>query len=413
MSVVQAESHKGEDRFATHAHGDFVGFAVYDGHGGPEVAATLADPTIGMLPKILAADTPLAASNIEDVFWSFDAEVGKEHALREGGGKKGRGLHDGSTVSVLLVDSSTPTQPTLNFAWVGDSTAVCVDMSTGEQVYATANHSACVKSEADRVTFLMDLNAACRKARKKEEKEARKAAEAGEAADGDAEAAPADDGDDKDDKVSEEPYTRDEIVGALRAMGVTASDAEVSLLDRAFRREKLILECIPKGGKYRRQAYVYPRPKEKDENQPVCVATTLDPYSSHHRDLQMTRSICDWTKSAWCLPQPELHTLPLPEPSSHLRVILASDGLWDICSAEMAASIARASPTVGEAADELMAIAKDVYNRERGLELMGDDTTVMVVDINPSGAKFVAPPPSAGGSKDAGPSGGNGCCSVS
>ena len=95
-----------------------------------------------------------------------------------------------------------------------------------------------------------------------------------------------------------------------------------------------IQAAVPQSSsRYRRNACIFRRPKEKDENEPMVVATHEDPYSSHYRDLLMTcvrgelytpvvfplsmdtscvrphssrRSICDWTKSAWVLPHPDV-----------------------------------------------------------------------------------------------------------
>ena len=129
---------------------------------------------------------------------------------------------------------------------------------------------------------------------------------------------------------------------------------------------------------------MFRRPQAKDENMPLVVATHEDPYSSHYRDLLMTRSICDWTKSAWVLPQPSVAPFEVPA-NKCFRVVLASDGLWDICSLEHAAEVCKGASSAQAAADELLNIAKAVYNGERGLEKMGDDTTVMVVDLAPGG----------------------------
>ena len=116
----------------------------------------------------------------------------------------------------------------------------------------------------------------------------------------------------------------------------------------------------------------------------MVVATHEDPYSSHYRDLLMTRSVCDWTKSSWVLPHPDVCHFDVPH-GKHVRAVLASDGLWDICSPEVATDILRGAATPQQAADELLEVAKDVYLGERGLEKMGDDTTVMVVDLLPGG----------------------------
>ena len=107
----------------------------------------------------------------------------------------------------------------------------------------------------------------------------------------------------------------------------------------------------------------------------------------------MTRSIGDWTKSSWVLPQPELRQFEVPS-SSHMRLVLATDGLWDIVSPEHAAQVTRAAPTPQQACDELLEICRVVYMDERGLDKMGDDTTVMIVELNPSERPFEPPPAS-------------------
>jgi serine/threonine protein phosphatase PrpC len=128
------------------------------------------------------------------------------------------------------------------------------------------------------------------------------------------------------------------------------------------------------------------------------VATHQDPYSSHYRDLQMTRSICDWTKSSWVLPQPQLLRFDVPA-GKHMRAVLASDGLWDVCTVERAAEVVRAARTIDEAAAALLAIAKEEYLGNRALPNMGDDTMVMVLELNPS---LLARPASTGSCPDCG-----------
>jgi len=82
------------------------------------------------------------------------------------------------------------------------------------------------------------------------------------------------------------------------------------------------------------------------------------------------------------LPQPELLAFSVPA-GTHIRVILASDGLWDVIAHDQAAAITRAAQTVEQAANNLLAHARSVYDA-RGADKFGDDTTVMVVDLNPS-----------------------------
>ena len=112
----------------------------------------------------------------------------------------------------------------------------------------------------------------------------------------------------------------------------------------------------------------------------------------------MTRSIGDWSKSSWVLPQPELAHFDVPI-GTHTRVILASDGLWDVVSPERAAKLTREAESASEAAQKLLVEAKDIYLGERAGKTMGDDTTIMVIDLNPSLLAMQQ-------------LGGDGCCSV-
>jgi len=303
------------------------------------------------------------------------------------------------------------------FAWVGDSTGVSVDMANGNVRWCTTDHKPDAPSEAANLALLSQLSNATAKTSKKaatkaEKKAKKKARKEGATDDGDDDADGDDAGDgdgggdggsgdggsgdggegpagsvaDAKDAAEEEvivPPSRAELEAAIAEGGIklTAS-CEIEVIERAMAREALISNVIPKGRKYRRNALVYRRPKKKDENEPLVVATHEDPYSSHYRDLLMTRSICDWTKSSWVLPQPELLAFSVPA-GTHIRVILASDGLWDVIAHDQAAAITRAAQTVEQAANNLLAHARSVYDA-RGADKFGDDTTVMVVDLNPS-----------------------------
>ena len=110
--------------------------------------------------------------------------------------------------------------------------------------------------------------------------------------------------------------------------------------------------------------------------------------------LGVTRSIGDWLAPDLVLPDPEFLELATVVSGAFRRVILASDGRWDVCSHQTAAKVARKHETPQEAADALLAIAKRAYIKERGLERVGDDTSVVVVDLNPGLVPFE--PPAAG-----------------
>ena len=98
----------------------------------------------------------------------------------------------------------------------------------------------------------------------------------------------------------------------------------------------------------------------------------------------------DWKGSDLVLPHPELKRFEVGA-GTHARAVLASDGLWDVCSHAKAARIVRASETPQAAARELLALAERVYLEKRGKKHMGDDTTVLCVDLNPSALPFEAP----------------------
>jgi len=179
------------------------------------------------------------------------------------------------------------------------------------------------------------------------------------------------------------------VLEAFQKLGLSTSTEQLALYRRAFAREKLIQKMMPKDAKHRRRCFIHKRPPEKDENEPLVVATDDDPWSKHHKDLMMSRSICDWSKCAWVLPHPQLLELTVGA-AEHQRVVIASDGLWDVVSEAEAMQIARDTPSVDQVADTLMGMAKAEYLTNRGLAKMGDDTTVMVVDLNPSNVSFEA-----------------------
>ena len=423
MAVVNEESHKGEDFWTTKSAGQVVGYGVFDGHGGKDCARHCAsEGPEGVLPQLLSgpgAKLPTAAE-VTDVFWSVDAVCGPALAARGGHGRDGGGAHAGSTSNVLFVEAlqspksakaSSPKDEAAAagrpagyrciWAWTGDSTGITVDMSNGKLGPCTVNHVPDNPVEAANLQLMEAVGRVLLKGKGgkdkgKKDKKKKSGAEGG----GDGTSAPAaaeaaieraeEDADDEEQEPPDVPVTVADITAAMKKAGVKPSaTCPMDLLVRAFEREQLIAATIPKGRKYRRNAMLQRRPHAKDENEPMVVATHEDPYSSHYRDLLMTRSICDWTKSCWVLPHPETLEFTVAA-SKRVRVVLASDGLWDICTAERAAEIVYAAETPQMAAEALLAVAKAVYQGERGLEKMGDDTTVMVVELNPSGG--VGPP---------------------
>ena len=98
----------------------------------------------------------------------------------------------------------------------------------------------------------------------------------------------------------------------------------------------------------------------------------------------VTRSIGDWDASRAVIPEPETKTWDTS--SVFDRVVLASDGLWDLVSFEAAATCMRSVDDPQKAAQLLLKRAKSESAR-RGYSGLKDDTTILVVDINPNSLK--------------------------
>jgi serine/threonine protein phosphatase PrpC len=370
-AVAQANSKKGEDApAAIPSDGTTVGaYAIFDGHGGRDFSHTLGGldngPDHSMLPKLLEAGGNGLPSQeqIEEVFWQMDEKLGAMLASRA------NPIHNGSTAQVLLVQPDASGAMQCVQAWVGDSTALTIDMKRGVIIDSTFNHNPGEGDESERLLHMAAVNKACRKILKAEAKERGEAPKEEE---------------DDDDAGKEAIPSPELILRVLNELGHSdRSEAHIAALRKAFEREKLILKHVPSGGKYRRQCFIYKRPPERDANEPLTVHTTKDYSTGHHADMMMTRSLGDWKHVAWILPLPMIKAYTVPA-DGYRRVVLASDGLWDVVPLDKALRLVCRIESVQDAAEALLEEAKRVYFEERKLELPGDDTTVMVVDLNPS-----------------------------
>jgi serine/threonine protein phosphatase PrpC len=83
------------------------------------------------------------------------------------------------------------------------------------------------------------------------------------------------------------------------------------------------------------------------------------------------------------VPIPHVKQVKLPDAGG--RLIIASDGIWDILSSDVAAKACR-----GLSADLAAKLVVKEALRTKGLK---DDTTCVVVDIVPSGHLSLAPAP--------------------
>ncbi|KAL1528347.1 hypothetical protein AB1Y20_009701 [Prymnesium parvum] len=350
---------KGEDYATELLQPRHSAFAVFDGHSGRSFARAASD---ALCQRLLADGPPFTREKIVDAFWTLDAEVGMQ-----------RGEKSGSTAQVLLVERREGEGgPSMlgTVAWCGDSSLVVTDMRTGSVVFSTTSHTAGpdhqgVDGGTEAKELLVDL------VRVREQVEKTRGADA-----------------------NRHKMTEEDIRSALTELGSDApawDDERVSLAIRAYARARLIARTHrdPPNSEVsfeaaRKRAYVRQREYEHDQNQVWVVSTATTRADPTYNDLQMTRSLGDWKASDMVLPHPEIHTFEVPH-GAHMRVVLASDGLWDVCKFAKAASIAAKSSSVKQCASKLIQIAEDDYLSFREHKFMDDDTTVIVVDLVPSG----------------------------
>ena len=249
--LAQANTRKGEDAIAVALASEITacsGWAVFDGHGGREFAHTIAHdmshgidngPDFNLLAQLCAMDDCGLPSEeaIKDAFWSADIELGRFLASRL------PSKHGGCTAQLLLVRPLSD-RIECSQAWVGDSTALTVDMKTGSIVYSTLNHNPGEGDESEQLLDMAEVSRACRKHLKAEAKDGR--------GDDDNEG-----DDDREDSAKEAVPSAELIKRVLDGMGhPDTSEAHVAFLHRVFEREKLILKYLPSGGKYRRQCFI-------------------------------------------------------------------------------------------------------------------------------------------------------------
>ena len=346
-------SPKDEDFYSHEIAGSsFAAFAVFDGHTGKRTAQSCAEL---LLPRILGSHSPRDPAIVTDAFWSIDQEIGAR--VLPGVGP----TPDGSTATVLVVEKREDSSLACLLSWVGDSTALIVDMRSGKLLGATINHAPGLAREQQSLRRMQAV---------------RQCVDLGNTSVKDALSA----------------------VPGARVAGAASLDEEVAIIERAMSRGRSIAAVHDIGAESRRNLYIGPRSASKASSRlPMVVSTELSHTHSQYYDLQMTRSIVDWRGPDLVLPHPEHKAFDVSA-RQHVRVILASDGLWDVCTHSVATHIARAAETPKAAADALLAHAESIYLGKRGKPHMGDDTTVLCVDLNPSALSFLpAPAGGAGG----------------
>jgi len=208
--------------------------------------------------------------------------------------------------------------------------------------------------------------------------------------------------------------TPEQVIQAAASAELNLLSGEAALLTRALAREQRIEASERKksqsaatgdGSGPRVQSGVLQRwsPATASRSGPTVLAGGADAKVT----ISMSRSIGDWDASRAIIPQPDFCRFEVA-PGAWVRAVIASDGVWDLVSHEEAALLARNARSVDDAAGSIVAVAHD-----RGLVRLGklkDDTTCLVVDLNPSQIPFEDLPKEAAPSTAARSNGG--CCSL-
>eukprot|EP00629_Pelagomonadales_sp_RCC1024_P008726 CAMPEP_0119273626 /NCGR_PEP_ID=MMETSP1329-20130426/10790_1 /TAXON_ID=114041 /ORGANISM="Genus nov. species nov., Strain RCC1024" /LENGTH=436 /DNA_ID=CAMNT_0007273855 /DNA_START=189 /DNA_END=1499 /DNA_ORIENTATION=+ len=371
-------------------------YGLFDGHGGKPAAdlcaATLHDLITEKAKGVqnLTGSEALAEA-LRRACWDLDDRLGTDR------------VDAGTTATILF---ASPGEAVMG--WVGDSLALRVDMLGARKSWDTAPHN---PHNLDEV------------ARMKAEWEARREFLSFESSRGDVTYAEAMDeftaGFEKRlaahfAKLGHRPMRPGLIRDAMRR--------ETRINDRLDRdnslRRKQSFESVAKFGKLlatqdmdatvdmkrhedmQRHDSNFTRRTNPEGEQcgPVVVGTNWKhPQSQAHSvagaSTCVTRSIGDWDASRAVIPEPDCHAWPIPsEGAFYERVVLASDGLWDLIDFAGAEAICRKVPEPQACAERLLRVAKTESGR-RGYRGLKDDTTILVIDLNPN---RVAVQPEAG-----------------
>jgi len=380
---AHAVTSKDEDTHAVlHSAGTSL-FAIYDGHGGKQAAEHCREK---LSPALIALAPDFEEAAIADAFWAADASLGKDNVL------------DGTTATVLLVshggDGSATSKARCVLAWVGDSSALVVDMlAPGHHKAAvshtTSDHHVKSPSEVARLEQEWAVRKHLRVSNRSPSvvtasRDTSKSQLSGETS-----------------RSSVDGVTLSEAREASIALGMDLSDAQVRMLHRALAREQTIVRHERRSGLRRASTTLGSRfannmgpmaliaghrVTAQDGASPAAMAAMAAaapkawPVSSAPVSTCVTRSIGDWDASRACVPQPDAVRFDVPA-DGFVRVVLASDGLWDFVSHADAARLLRTSATAQRAAEQLVSLAKN-----RSVQRIGrlkDDTTVIVATVNP------------------------------
>mmetsp|Transcript_35892 Transcript_35892/g.69359 ORF Transcript_35892/g.69359 Transcript_35892/m.69359 type:complete len:378 (+) Transcript_35892:2-1135(+) len=107
-------------------------------------------------------------------------------------------------------------------------------------------------------------------------------------------------------------------------------------------------------------------------------AVFSDHPDTNNLSLMMTRSIGDAMHSKAVIPDPEFKEFIVAK-DEHVRIIMASDGLWRVVDYKTARKMLKSAPNPIRAANRLA--IESVWRTQRKTHMKLDDVTVVVVDI--------------------------------
>lgn len=382
---------KDEDRAVAgenvEANGEsFAYFGIFDGHGGKQAADRCTETLNGLIskraPATIASPHEALSLGLRRACWELDEDLGSAH------------VDAGTTATVLFVGQSTAT-----LGWVGDSTAIVVDMLSTKPSWACSKHNPQNPVEV---------------ARMKAEWGARREFLLFEFAEGEDDMSYADAMDAFTETYEQRlaDHFRQQNLPPLRPHLIRDSmRRETQINDRCERvntmRRNKSMDVIEKFGKQvsgrdmdatidmKRHDSNFTRRTSAQDGRPRGPVVVGANWQGRRpgtlvggASTCVTRSIGDWDASRAVIPEPETTTWST---SGFDRVILASDGLWDLVSFEAAAAIVRGVDDPQKAAVQLLRRAK-AESARRGYAGLKDDTTILVVDVNPRALRVAEEP---------------------
>mmetsp|Transcript_2948 Transcript_2948/g.8759 ORF Transcript_2948/g.8759 Transcript_2948/m.8759 type:complete len:420 (-) Transcript_2948:152-1411(-) len=401
LAATVGKKKKDEDRASvgqsvTAGGAQWAYYGLFDGHGGKQAAdlcqAEFHDLVTKRAGSVRGADGALEAleAGVRTTCWELDERLGSSR------------IDAGTTATMLFV---SPDHATV--AWVGDSTGLVVDMLGRRDAWTTNNHNPQNLQEV---------------ARMKAEWGARREFLLFESPEGeDLSYADAMDLFTESYEVKLKKHMESQGQPPLRPHLIRDSMRRETKINERFDRDNSLkkrqsFESVSKFGKHfqpndmdatidmKRHDSNFTRrtdPNDGTQRGPVVVGANW-----HGRrpgtvvggaSTCVTRSIGDWDASRAVIPEPQTRSWPLEgagdeskaDDARFDRVILATDGLWDLVTFDAAEALVKIVDEPQQAADKLLRRAK-AESARRGYQGLKDDTTILVIDLNPRGIALPA-----------------------